>query len=173
MQSTVSVPAPADRSGPVIQAAMAFPMETVVARHMKEDRVSKKRAKMHERELRRYLAICALHPSERFPMFPKVDGAWHAFLLHTKDYRRFCETVAGRFIDHAPNNGTEDRVEVAASYTRFKAFYEFYFDAPPSAEFWPKELKGHVSCSGDLRAASDCTQDTCGDSCESSCVTCR
>ncbi|WP_051393003.1 hypothetical protein [Glycomyces arizonensis] len=32
------------------------------------------------------------------------SGPWHAFILHTRDYAAFCETVvAGGFIHHVPH----------------------------------------------------------------------
>ena len=36
---------------------------------------------------------------------PLVDEAWHAHILCTKDYRKFCDDVFGEFLDHTP--GTE------------------------------------------------------------------
>ena len=33
-----------------------------------------------------------------------VDKAWHAFLLHTREYAEFCHQIAGRFIHHVPTD---------------------------------------------------------------------
>ncbi|MBC9714092.1 hypothetical protein H9Y04_16130 [Streptomyces sp. TRM66268-LWL] len=48
-----------------------------------------------------FLAAC--NRAER-PLSPSplVDDFWHAFLLHTKAYRDFCEAQFGRFLDHQP-----------------------------------------------------------------------
>jgi hypothetical protein len=65
-----------------------------------------------------FLGACAV---STVPLSPSatVDIGWHTFILYTKDYREFCERVAGRFIEHVPtdddngqcqqcNNGCQD-----------------------------------------------------------------
>lgn len=32
-----------------------------------------------------------------------VDALWHAMILHTNEYRRFCRNAFGRFLEHQPN----------------------------------------------------------------------
>ncbi|RSM87539.1 hypothetical protein DMH04_11050 [Kibdelosporangium aridum] len=51
-----------------------------------------------------FLGACAAGDGR--PMSPSrlVDPGWHAFVLHTRDYREFCDRVAGRFIDHVPTD---------------------------------------------------------------------
>jgi hypothetical protein len=54
-------------------------------------------------------ADTALRPSKA------VDPGWHAFLMYTRSYRAFCNQVAGRFIDHVPDDdpttpGTRSRM---------------------------------------------------------------
>ena len=46
-----------------------------------------------------------------------VDIGWHTFILHTKDYREFCDRIAGRFIDHVPtdDNGGDGKAHGALS----------------------------------------------------------
>lgn len=34
-----------------------------------------------------------------------VDDLWHEFILHTKEYHKFCDTVFGKYIHHHPNEG--------------------------------------------------------------------
>jgi hypothetical protein len=55
-----------------------------------------------------FLGACAVSTQQLSPS-ATVDIGWHTFILHTKDYREFCEHVAGRFIDHVPtgNKGRE------------------------------------------------------------------
>ncbi|WP_052874800.1 hypothetical protein [Streptomyces sp. NBC_01439] len=52
-----------------------------------------------------------------------VDAALHAFILHTADYRDFCEKFAGRFLEHNPRPGGGGRVleEVQATAHAMKA----------------------------------------------------
>lgn len=54
-----------------------------------------------------FLGACAVSTQ---PLSPSatVDIGWHAFILHTADYREFCGRVAGRFIDHVPT-GNDSR----------------------------------------------------------------
>jgi hypothetical protein len=49
-----------------------------------------------------FLAACTATSA---PLSPSaaVDLGWHAFILHTRDYAAFCETVAGGFIHHVPH----------------------------------------------------------------------
>lgn len=32
-----------------------------------------------------------------------IDQVWHQHILYTKDYKRFCDLYAGRFINHSPD----------------------------------------------------------------------
>jgi len=50
-----------------------------------------------------FLGACAVSTQ---PLSPSttVDIGWHTFILHTKDYREFCDRIAGRFIDHVPTD---------------------------------------------------------------------
>ncbi|MFK4100824.1 glycine-rich domain-containing protein [Streptomyces sp. NPDC019531] len=48
-----------------------------------------------------FLAACDYSQRPLSPS-PFVDDFWHAFLLHTKAYREFCQENFGRFLDHQP-----------------------------------------------------------------------
>jgi len=50
-----------------------------------------------------FLGMCAVSTA---PLSPSatVGIGWHTFILCTKDYREFCDRVAGRFIDHVPTD---------------------------------------------------------------------
>ena len=54
-----------------------------------------------------FLGACATATS---PIGPSdlVDIGWHTFILHTVEYRQFCEEIAGRFIDHVPEDQPND-----------------------------------------------------------------
>jgi len=51
-----------------------------------------------------FLGACA-DSSEQLAPSDTVDIGWHTFILYTRDYARFCERVAGRFLHHVPNDG--------------------------------------------------------------------
>src|SRR3954447_23969374 len=104
MLAVESRAADAERSG-VVARAMAFPMEPIVRRYMDEQQLPAEVAREHERELKRYLTLCALYPDSAFGMAGPVDELWHTFITFTLDYARFCDQVAGRFIHHVPATG--------------------------------------------------------------------
>ncbi len=51
-----------------------------------------------------FLAACAVNHETPLSPSTQVDIGWHAFVLHTLDYAKFCERVAGRFIHHVPTD---------------------------------------------------------------------
>lgn len=55
-----------------------------------------------ERGLRQFFR-CHLH-ARRFVSMPSqaVDALWHAFILDTRAYQRFCRDAFGRFLHHSP-----------------------------------------------------------------------
>jgi hypothetical protein len=138
------------------QQAMAFPMERIVTRYCRDYEVPAAAAELQEREIKRYLTICALHPEERFPMVASIDGLWHTFLLFTREYQAFCGLLGVPFVHHEPLRDGTDRADLQATYSRFLRVYHAEFGAPPPA-VWPDRIDGE--CGG-------------GD-CESNCVQCR
>ncbi|MEX2621562.1 MAG: hypothetical protein WD250_15200 [Egibacteraceae bacterium] len=54
-------------------------------------------------EMRRYLALIALSDEPVGMISPYVDEAWHAFVLHTREWEVFCHVVYGKLVHHAPN----------------------------------------------------------------------
>ncbi|MBF0220395.1 MAG: hypothetical protein HQL49_12830 [Gammaproteobacteria bacterium] len=54
--------------------------------------------------LRDYFHLCHLVNGRRMIAMPSqvVDDAWHAFILHTRAYDKFCHDVFGRFLHHTP-----------------------------------------------------------------------
>lgn len=56
-----------------------------------------------ERGLRQYFRLCALQSGSFIAMPSKaVDLAWHAFILDTHAYQRWCRNAFGRFLHHRP-----------------------------------------------------------------------
>ncbi|QBI53405.1 glycine-rich domain-containing protein [Streptomonospora litoralis] len=64
-----------------------------------------------------FLVACALSDDPIGPS-PLVDLGWHAFILRTADYRRFCNTVLGEFVDHVPNDTAPTIEQRTASAAR-------------------------------------------------------
>ncbi|MCX5412240.1 hypothetical protein [Streptomyces sp. NBC_00059] len=82
------------------------------------------------------------------PMVPSddVDYAFHAFILHTKEYAEFCEQHGGRFIHHNPRPGDNGRSvgAVAASAHAMKAAGFQVFDG-----MWTVDGQNAAQCDSD------------------------
>lgn len=55
-----------------------------------------------------FIAASGRAPGQSLAPSQLVDYAWHAFILHTVDYARFCERVVGAFVHHVPTDEDED-----------------------------------------------------------------
>ena len=67
-------------------------------------------------------------------MVESVDCLWHAFVLHTRLYRRFCDRFFGRYIDHDPLDRFDEEMS-KKQYARFtlgKLREEFGADVHPA-----------------------------------------
>ncbi len=51
-----------------------------------------------------FIAASGQQPGQSLAPSKLVDFGWHAFILHTVDYARFCERVVGHFVHHAPTD---------------------------------------------------------------------
>jgi hypothetical protein len=137
------------RRDEIIDKAMAFKMGHVVERFRRQKEVSEPQAFEFERELKRYLAMCAIYPRITFPMEGPVDELWHGFLAHPADYRRFCDSVAGRMIHHWPAGSPKHRGARRADYETFVRVYEKLFGDLPSSNIWPFAKAWHDRRQGD------------------------
>src|SRR5690242_21024443 len=55
------------------------------------------------RALRQFFLVHARSDGATIGMPSKVvDDLWHAFILNTRDYERFCEKAFGKFFHHVP-----------------------------------------------------------------------
>lgn len=52
-------------------------------------------------DVKRFLYLCAEHEPPHCPP-PRIDDAWHEFLLYTREYAVFCRQYFGKFIHHMP-----------------------------------------------------------------------
>lgn len=57
-----------------------------------------------ENEYRHFMFLVSENDRHDGTIVPskRADLVWHAHILHTSNYREFCDTVFGRFIDHNP-----------------------------------------------------------------------
>lgn len=132
----------------VIQAIQQYPMQHVIDRFRKDHDIPSSLAAEYETELKRFFALCALNPTKFYGMAGAVDDLWHTFILHSVEYRLFCDKYVGGFLDHYP-----DRIYVPAAaadgaavpetddtliwYAELLADYRHVFKAEPPAHVWP------------------------------------
>lgn len=124
--------------GDLVERALAFPMDEIVALYAGDVGISLETARFHERELKRWLALAALNPDAEYVMLATLDEIWHAFILFTRKYAQFCDEVAGRFVHHAPRvEGKWYRGRILDRYERFYHDYALAFGEEPPIEVWP------------------------------------
>ena len=150
-------------------AIMAFPMGNIVTRYAKENPDLASKAKLHERELKRYLFLCAKYPERGWPMVNSIDELWHTFIIFTKDYHEFCQQLGLQYLHHQPVNDGDDLSDIPATYQEFLKLYRQEF-GPASSAVWPRKLAGSdcASC-GKGCSGGGCSGIGCGSSCGSSC----
>lgn len=56
-----------------------------------------------------FIAASGSQPGQSLAPSKLVDIGWHAFILHTVDYARFCEQVVGRFVHHVPTDEDDEK----------------------------------------------------------------
>ena len=120
-------------------AALNFPLTHIAARYQQLYDVSHAELLRHERELKRYLVLRSRLRGATLPTPRVVDQLWQVFLLYTRDYSQFCDTLGG-FIHHLPSDGAstrEERAEDLRRYGELLAFYEETFRETPPADVWP------------------------------------
>jgi len=82
---------------------MRYPLPFVVHRLGKEGNIPKGLVDEAILEWRKFM-VCVLHSGGPVGMIsPVIDEVWHAFILHTREYAEFCQSIFGRFVHHAPN----------------------------------------------------------------------
>jgi hypothetical protein len=59
----------------------------------------------------RQFFLAHLHSGRRYVSMPSqiVDELWHAFILHTRNYERFCQHAFGGFLHHSPATSLKDQ----------------------------------------------------------------
>ena len=82
--------------------------ESVVQRIMAEDGVDRETAKHWFDEMLVFLDLCATSKHVLSPPEP-VDKAWHAFVLHTRDYDDYCNERFGKLVHHQPSEAPDPK----------------------------------------------------------------
>ncbi len=125
----------------IISRSINFPIQRVIERYKRQSKLSDEVIEEHELEMKRYLALRAMYPTEKFPLsHGSVDELWHTFLIFTNEYAEFCREVANGFIHHNPGpvNPTQEQINKAEEdYDNFVKIYKEKFGQNPSITIWP------------------------------------
>ncbi len=101
-------------------------------------KIDGKYAKGLETEFKRFIAMGVLNRNVTPSV--QVDMYWHLFILNTREYRKFCKIVLGRFKEHVPSSA-----ESKTSKKRLNDLYNDYMNTmemheclfgKPSPDFW-------------------------------------
>ena len=90
-----------ERGIQVIDGIMAYRNERVIARYVEDNGGTYEEAEEVYEAMLQYLAVAAITKGKRTPS-KVIDEMWHAFILHMKDYRDFCEAHLRQIIYHDP-----------------------------------------------------------------------
>lgn len=79
---------------------------------------------------RRFLKLCAMHPTTPIVPSKEFDPAWHAHILDTEKYIADCEDIFGTVLHHFPYLGTrgpEDLAELRRKGVETRELYAAAF----------------------------------------------
>ena len=109
--------------------------EPVIRRIAKDKRIRRRSAERRFTEMLKFLDLCATSSQPIAPP-PKVDDAWHVFVLFTRSYAAYCERRFGFFIHHDPTD-TRDPEAYARAYELATARFN-----PPDRRIWHAPYSG-------------------------------
>jgi hypothetical protein len=105
----------------------------------------------------KFLDVCADSSVTVSPP-PRVDDAWHTFILFTRDYADYCDRRFGRFIHHEPTEAKDPDAYRTAKEEVISRF------GPVDRRIWPE-------CAGGFWFGGGFCSDggSCGGSCGGGC----
>ena len=90
-----------------LSTVLAYLNQKVVDRIEFELGLSEKDAAEVFNDLKKFLWMASTSSQPSVPS-PRIDKAWHEFLMFTEDYQEFCRTMFGSFLHHIPHTGKND-----------------------------------------------------------------
>jgi hypothetical protein len=89
-------------------------------------------------EYRRFLLLKTMYPNTKFSPTRNMDEMWHQHILDTSNYRKNCQQLFGKFLDHRPYFGPHSPEGLWESMSdKFDTMEEIYtqvFGESPSAD---------------------------------------
>lgn len=77
---------------------------------------------------------------------PKIDEAWHIFLLFTLDYQEFCQECFGRFKHHRPRRPEDPKDDGSVLTRTFEAVEAHLGGFSNLSKNWVYSKESCVSC---------------------------
>jgi hypothetical protein len=118
---------------------------SVIERIQRDAGVDREAAETLWGEMLLFLDMVALSKELVSPP-PQVDIAWHAFILHTRDYEAYCRERYGRVIHHQPTGAPDPKAYERAYKARSAN------SAPVDNVIWPVPIV--LATGGDASAAT-------------------
>jgi hypothetical protein len=92
--------------------------------------------------LKQYYAVAMLDPANGHAVSPELDPLWHAHMLFSSQYDRFCKGLVGEYMHHSPllhdDHVAVEKVARLYEYT-IEVLRASFTDLDPV--FWPLTLK--------------------------------
>lgn len=114
------------------QLIYSVDLEPVINRLVAIEGWSKPNAIAAVKQYRNYLFLRKKYPGVNLPPSKDMDEAWHAHILHTRDYRAFCKQAFSDhddfYLDHDPhlaNEGSMERLAQLFEQTQKLYYQEF------------------------------------------------
>jgi len=88
--------------------------------------------------LKQYYAVAMLDPANAHSVTLPIDPFWHAHILFTAEYRRFCDDVIGEYMDHVPLDKQD-----SSKVKNVRQLYTYTLEVLPrlfsdiDQDFWP------------------------------------
>jgi hypothetical protein len=122
-----------------MRLAMSFePPPLLIKRFCAEQKTNEQEARERFDEIKKFLLICAANRGRCYCPSQPIDQMWHAFMVHTRAYARFCDVIGG-FVHHEPS----DRHDQSSYLNTIASLRELFGAADP--EYWDQ---GSADCSG-------------------------
>lgn len=74
-----------------------------------------------------------------------IDLIWHSHILCTREYREYCASMFGKFLDHHPTiMNTKYARNDNQGYENTIRIYKELFGVIPPYTWWPRAFDGHA-----------------------------
>lgn len=146
---------------------LTYPFSSVKEKVLSEGSIPEEIVDEAIDEFRRYLILIHLGYRGMAMCSKYVDEVWHAFILHTRDYAAFCESVFGTFLHHEP--GTIKNPISTEAVEKFVSAYQTVFGEVPliwnslqrnSGSHEPQHSQGKCYACKDTSCKAECEPTT-------------